>query len=150
MIAAAAVIMTASVTARDDRAEVAEDGGAVMPFDLELTTHRFQKTMFGGVQTVVADNAADSRQVMLIREHLMKEVDAFRQGDFRDPKTIHGADMPDVATLESRSELLRVDLLETPRGASMVFRTPDRGVRQALHAWFDVQVQDHGAHVAHP
>jgi hypothetical protein len=98
------------------------------------------------VQTLVADNADHSRQIMLIREHLAEEVDAFRRGAFRDPETIHGADMPGVATLE-RSGLFRVDLLELPNGASIVFRTRDQAVRQALHAWFDAQVHDHGAPV---
>lgn len=149
-IAAAAVITTASVAARSDRVEVEKVGGAAMPSDLELTTHRFQKTLFGGVQTVVADNADYSRQIMLIREHLADEVDAFRRGDFRDPETFHGADMPGVATLESRSDLLRVDLLDRPDGASIVFRTRDQAVRQALHTWFDAQVHDHGAHAEHP
>lgn len=148
MIAAAAVITTASVAARSDRVEVEKVGGAAMPSDLELTTHRFQKTF--SVQTVVADNADYSRQIMRIREHLADEVDAFRRGDFRDPETIHGADMPAVATLESRSDLLRVDLLDRPDGVSIVFRTRDQAVRQALHTWFDTQVHDRGAHAEHP
>ena len=62
------------------QALVAERGRGVMPFDLERTTHRFEKRASGGVQTVVADDPADREQVGLIRTHLAKEARLFRQG----------------------------------------------------------------------
>lgn len=37
------------------RAELAERGAGVMPFDPEATTHRFELTDTGLVQTVIAD-----------------------------------------------------------------------------------------------
>ena len=65
-LAAAAAIVAAGLVAagylwasggeEDRQAEVAERGAAVMPFDLERTTHVFKALPDGGVQTVVADS----------------------------------------------------------------------------------------------
>lgn len=68
--------------------EVAQRGAAVMPFDLEETTHVFEKTQTGGVQEVVADDPNDTEQVALVRGHLEEEAAAFRRGDLSDPALV--------------------------------------------------------------
>jgi len=80
------------------QAEVAEAGSAVMPFDLDASTHVFEKLENGGLQTVVADTE-DPEQVALIRAHLADEAERFARGDFHDPAMIHGADMPGLHAL---------------------------------------------------
>ena len=85
--------------ATEHRDQVAERGRDVMPFDLERTTHRFQRLPDGGKQSVVADDARDRRQVALIRAHLREEAARFRRGDFADPSRIHGEKMPGLAAL---------------------------------------------------
>jgi hypothetical protein len=55
------------------RAEVAERGAQVMPFDLDATTHTFTDTDDGGIQTVTADDPGDGDQIELIRAHLRDE-----------------------------------------------------------------------------
>ena len=94
---------------------VAERGAAVMPFDLDATTHSFDVTDLGGVQTVVADDPGARAQVDLIRQHLRGEVARFRAGDFGDPAEIHGHDMPGLAVLEANAAactLLQLDRRE--------------------------------------
>ena len=66
-------------------AEVAAMGAQVMPFDLERTTHIFEKRDNGGLQQVVSDDG-DTLQVELIRAHLAEEVERFGKGDFQTPK----------------------------------------------------------------
>ena len=125
---------------------VAERGADVMPFDLDATTHRFEPTATGGVQTVVADDPTDADQVDLVRQHLRAEQARFNRGDFGDPITIHGEDMPGVATLEARFELLQTDYGDAPAGGTISFRSTDPAVVAALHDWFDAQISDHGRH----
>src|SRR4028119_144000 len=67
------------------QAEIAVRGAQVMPFDLDKTTHTFEQSADGGVQTVTATRADDQEQILLIREHLQKEATAFSRGDFSDP-----------------------------------------------------------------
>ena len=127
--------------------EVAERGRSVMPFDLDRTTHRFAKTDSGGVQTVVADDPADTTQVELVREHLRREAERFRGGDFTDPARIHGDDMPGLAALRDSAGRIRVDYADTADGARITYTSGEPTLVTALHAWFDAQVGDHGAHV---
>ena len=129
--------------------EVAEAGAAVMPFDLDATTHIFTETDSGGIQEVVADDASDTENIALIELHLADEAAKFQAGDFSDPEAIHGASMPGLAVLQERFDEVDVALLPHPAGATLTYTTADPEVIDAIHAWFDAQVSDHGAHAQH-
>ena len=130
------------LTARQQ--EVSERGAAVMPFDLEATTHIFAPTDDGGVQTVVADDPSDQEQIALVRSHLREEVAAFSSGDFGDPAAIHGHEMPGLSVLEARSDRLTITYEDKPDGGEVTYRSSDPVVVQALHDWFAAQLMDHG------
>lgn len=125
---------------------VAERGSVVMPFDLEATTHVFEPTESGGIQTVVADDPNDAEQIALVRGHLLDEAERFRRGDFDDPAMIHGSEMPGLAVLESSVGSLTVTYREVPAGGEITYRSAEPGVVQALHDWFAAQLADHGDH----
>jgi hypothetical protein len=129
----------------DRRDEVASAGAMVMPFDLERTTHVFETTDTGGVQRIVSDDR-DEDQIELIREHLGMEAERFRAGDFSDPAVIHGDDMPGLAVLRSAGSALQVQYRVLPDGAQVTYTGADGEVVAAIHAWFDAQLRDHGAH----
>ncbi|MEU4769463.1 hypothetical protein AB0H12_40145 [Actinosynnema sp. NPDC023794] len=137
---------TSTPTTSGRQAGVAERGASVMPFDLERTTHRFTKTDTGGVQTVIADDPGDAAQITLIREHLTAEVDRFRRGDFTDPARIHGNEMPGLEALRAHDGRITIDYETTPDGGRVTYNTSRAELRNALHAWFDAQVSDHGPH----
>jgi len=124
--------------------QVAEKGSEVMPFDLEATTHVYEKTANGGVQKVVADDPDDAENVAAIREHLREEADAFGRGEFSDPASIHGEDMPGLAELETGAERVEVRYEELPDGAQIALESEDPELVAAVHDWFDAQLSDHG------
>ncbi len=126
--------------------EVAERGAEVMPFDLEATTHVYEKTERGGVQKVVADDPDDAGNVATIRGHLQEEADAFSRGEFSDPASIHGEDMPGLAELEAGADRIEVSYEELPDGARIVLESDDPEMVGAVHEWFDAQLSDHGDH----
>jgi hypothetical protein len=121
-----------------------------MPFDLEATTHRFEPTSGGLVQTVVADDPDDAEQVDLVREHLAAEAERFRRGDYGDPARIHGDDMPGLADLEAGADAITITLAEVDAGARLTFATDDLDLLDALHRWAAAQTTDHGAHAEQP
>lgn len=127
-------------------AEVAAKGVQVMPFDLERTTHRFEPRNDGGVQTVVADDPGDSEQIELIRRHLSNEAARFRVGDFGDPVSIHGEDMPGLAELRESVDRIEVRYEQVRAGARIWYSTDDPVLADAIAAWFDAQLTDHGPH----
>lgn len=131
------------------QADIAAKGRQVMPFDLERTTHRFTKSATGGLQAVTADDPADARQIALIREHLTQEAAGFSRGDYGDPASIHGTDMPGLRELEQGHSRIDIRFAHTPAGAQITYTTSDQPLVKAMHAWFDAQVSDHGQHAEH-
>lgn len=127
------------------QAEVAETGATVMPFDLDRTTHVFEKTDFGGVQSVVSDDD-DAEQVSLVREHLSTEAARFAEGDFHDPAMIHGDDMAGLHALVTGADRLRIEYSDIEAGGRIRYGSEDPALVRAIHLWFDAQLSDHGAH----
>lgn len=117
--------------------------GQVMPFDLRATTHTFTKTAAGGVEKVVVNNSADTRDRALIRSHLGKEAELFRAGNFSDPAKIHGMNMPGLKALEAGASRVRVTYADVPGGAQITYSAAEPALVSALHSWFDRQVADH-------
>jgi hypothetical protein len=133
--------------------EVAERGKHVMPFDLEKTTHVFSKTANGGIQQVIANDKSDSEQIQLIRDHLSKISEEFRQGDFSGPSHIHGEDMPGLAELMTADpDQIKIEYMTLPDGAQINYTTQSPQLISAIHQWFDAQLSDHARHAVpgHP
>jgi len=129
---------------RSREAAIAERGAKVMPFSLDATTHVFDATATGGTQRVVADDPRDRGEIRLIREHLRDEATAFQRGDFADPASIHGEDMPGLEALQAGFERIEVSYRDLPDGAEIAYRTDDRALAGALADWFEAQLRDHG------
>jgi hypothetical protein len=133
--------------ARRTRQAVVESRGAdVMPFDQSKTTHTFDTTSEGGVETVTANDPGDETQIALIRMHLAHESQLFAAGDFTDPATIHGENMPGLAELQRSANEIEFAYVDVPRGAAITYRTTNPALVTALHTWFDAQLNDHGRH----
>lgn len=130
---------------QERQAEVAETGREVMPFDLEATTHVFEKLETGGIQTVLADRD-DPVQIALVRRHLAEEAERFAQGDFHDPAAIHGDEMPGLHGLMMGHDSLSITFTEVERGAQIRYESRRSALVGAIHQWFDAQLSDHGNH----
>jgi hypothetical protein len=128
------------------QAEVAQRGAEVMPFDLKATTHFFSKTANGGIQRVVAKDPSDTAQIGMVRAHLHDIHSRFLHGDFSGPSQIHGDDMPGLAQLKSaKPGEISIAYADVKEGAELTFRTANPKLVEALHAWIDAQLSDHGA-----
>jgi uncharacterized protein (DUF305 family) len=121
-----------------------EHGSSVMPFDLSLTTHHFQVMSDGGMQTVTANDPTDEAQIALIQQHLSELAARFQEGDFSDPATLHGADMPGLVALSTAGSRLQVVYSPVGDGGQIRYTTQDPEVLTALEHWFAAQLADHG------
>jgi len=117
----------------------------VMPFDLGQTTHIFEMTESGGIQQVIADDPSDSAQIALIQQHIQHETMLFSAGDFSDPTSLHGADMPGVKELAAGVAQIKIEYAPLPNGAQIAFTTQDLHLITAIHRWFGAQLSDHGS-----
>jgi hypothetical protein len=120
-------------------------GDEVMPFDLGQTTHIFEMTESGGIQQVIADDPSDSEQVALIQQHIQHEVILFSAGDFSDPSSLHGDEMPGVKELSADAAKVNIEFTALSKGAQITFTTQEPHLITAIHRWFGAQLSDHGA-----
>ena len=125
---------------------IAEKGGIVMPFNLDETTHLFQKTGNGGLQRVTAGNSSDTAQINLIRAHLRDESQNFRRGDFSSPAQIHGHAMPGLSELIEKHNQIDIRYTALSDGGQILYTTGNPALIDAIHRWFDAQLSDHGEH----
>jgi hypothetical protein len=116
----------------------------VMPFNMNKVTHFFIKTKNGGILMIKSKNAQDTLQIGLIRDHLKKEHKLFSNADFKDPKTLHGANMPGLKVLTNSKNKFKVNYKKLSDGAELTFTSTYPAVIKALHIWFDAQLKDHG------
>jgi hypothetical protein len=137
------------LSAQTRQEEVAARGAKVMPFDLEQTTHVFQKLDDGGLQKVVVKDPSNKKQIALIQAHLKEEAEKFRKGDFSDPAKIHGEDMPGLAQLKAGAAKVDIRYTGLPDGAQIRYTAKDPKLVAALHQWFAAQLSDHGHHATH-
>jgi hypothetical protein len=148
MSLAALLIATASIaTAADEQrqTQVEHKSETVMPFSMQTSKHVFVPTPSGGVQTVLVHDG-NAKQIALVRSHLRKEAAAFARGDFADPASIHGGDMPGLKAMHAGSARISVRYADVPNGATITYATADPALVSAIHAWFKAQVSDHGSH----
>ena len=115
-----------------------------MPFDLNLTTHIFKKTTDGGIEQVVAKNEDGLSQVPVIKMHLSMEKDMFSDGNFSDPQSLHGNDMPGLKEISVGSDKIKFTYSDLPNGAQIQYSTSESNLIKAIHTWFDAQLKDHG------
>jgi hypothetical protein len=134
-----------SAFAQTKQEHVHHSGQSVMPFDLSKTTHIFRMTDDGGVERVVVKDATAQDQVALIQRHLQHEAVAFQRGDYSDPASLHGADMPGLKDLQAGAAQIKVSYSALPAGAEITFETTDLHLLTAIHRWFGAQLSEHGA-----
>jgi hypothetical protein len=142
----AIVLVSAPLWAQSTQQEhIHEMSQGVMPFDMSKTMHIFKMTEFGGVQRVVAKDANARDQIMLIQQHLQHETQRFQEGNFSDPATLHGMDMPGLKELQAGASRIKISYAALPNGAEIRFETSDLHLLTAVHRWFGAQLSEHGA-----
>ena len=134
--------LSAQTTRQEDIHQHAHD---VMPFDLSKTVHIFKMTEHGGVQRVVTREAGTNDEVALIQQHLMHEAARFQKGNYSDPETLHGTDMPGIKELQEGASRITISYTALPDGAEIAFETTDLHLVTAVHRWFGAQLSEHGA-----
>jgi len=127
------------------QATVHDMGSQVMPFDLGETTHIFEMTESGGIQQVIANDPSDSAQIALIQQHIQHEAMLFSSGDFSDPSSLHGGEMPGVKELAAGTTQIKIEYAALSNGAQITFTTQDLNLITAIHRWFGAQLSDHGS-----
>jgi len=101
-------------------------------------------TESGGIQKIIVKDSGDKDQIALIQHHLHMESEQFQHGDYSDPATLHGADMPGLKELKAGAAHIKISYTPLQNGAEINFETTDLHLLTALHRWFGAQLSEHG------
>lgn len=145
LMSVTSIFNAVSVYAQTQQEHVHNMSHGVMPFDMAKTVHIFRMTESGGIQRVVVKDAGDTNQIALIQHHLHMESELFQHGDYSDPVSLHGAEMPGLKELQIGASGVKVSYTVLPNGAEITFETTDLHLLTALHRWFGAQLSEHGA-----
>ena len=120
-----------------NRQDMVHDMGSnVMPFDLSQTAHIFEMTESGGIQQVIAKDPNNSTQIALIQQHIQHEITMFAAGNFSDPMSLHGSEMPGVQELSAGAAQIKFEYTALPNGAQITFTTQALPLITEIHRWF--------------
>jgi hypothetical protein len=145
LLSCVSLLSIVSVSAETRQEHVHNMSHSVMPFDLAKTVHVFKMTESGGIEKVIAKDSGDTDQIVLIRRHLHMESERFQRGDYSDPASLHGTDMPGLKELQTGANRVKVLYAPLSDGAEITFQTSDLHMLTALHRWFGAQLSEHGA-----
>jgi len=146
LFSTAALALEKSGTERVD--EVLLRSQSALPFSTDQTLQTFSKTVHGGIQHIVVKSADNTRQIKLIQAYLLKMANEFRKGDFSGTERIHGAGMPGLVQLKTaKTDDIKFEYEALDNGAQIHYSTEYPQFVQALHEWFDAQMNDHGSKV---
>ncbi|HYA20808.1 MAG TPA: aspartate carbamoyltransferase, partial [Burkholderiales bacterium] len=90
-------------------------------------------TESGGVERVIIKDATAQDQVALIQRHLRHEAEAFQRGDYSDPASLHGPNMPGLNDLQAGAARIKVRYSALANGAEISFETTDIHLLTAIH-----------------
>jgi len=141
----AGAVLTARIGKIARHTVIHQRGAQVMPFSLDSTTHIFQMTDNGGIQQVIVKRTDDKSQINMIREHLQAEAQKFSKGDFSDPASLHGKNMPGLAEMEKGAANINISYSDLTNGGQIVYSSMDAKLVEAVHRWFQAQLSDHGS-----
>jgi hypothetical protein len=145
VVAILLLLSSSSLFAQTKQEHVHQMAHSVMPFDMSKTLHIFKMTESGGVQRVLARDPGDTDQIVLIQQHLMLEAERFQQGDYSDPASLHGVEMPGLKALRAGASAINISYAALPEGAEITFETKDLHLLTAVHRWFGAQLSEHGS-----
>ncbi|MDR9439776.1 MAG: hypothetical protein RI841_09810 [Halomonas sp.] len=145
VVAVLMLLSSFTVFAQTPQERVHQMSHNIMPFEMAKTVHIFKMTESGGVQRVIARDPSESDQIALIQQHLKHEAERFQRGEYSDPATLHGTDMPGLKELRAGASGIKLSYAELSAGAEITFETTDLHLLTAIHRWFGAQLSEHGA-----
>jgi len=117
----------------------------LLPYSVDQALEGFAKTANGGIMQIVAKPDSESKQIKLMQQYLRQTAMEYGKGDFSSTERFHGVDMPGLAQMKAaKANEIRYEYKALQNGGQIVFSTEDPQLLNALHAWIEAQIKEHG------
>jgi len=120
----------------------------IKPFDARKTKQIFQLLLNGGLQTVVAVNAADQEQIGLIQARLKEQAEKFQNGDFSDSAMIHGGETPELAEMRLGVKQITIRYDPMSDGGQISYSSANPELVKSIHRWLMAQLSEQSKNAA--
>jgi len=116
-----------------------------LPYAVDQSVESFSQTVHGGIMHITAKSAGDTQQIKRIQQYLRKTAEEFNKGDFSSTERFHGPDMPGLAQMKAaKPDDIRYEYKALSNGGQIHFSTEYPQLLNAIHAWIDAQIAEHG------
>lgn len=117
-----------------------------LPYAIDRALEGFAKTANGGIMQIVAKSANDTQQIKPMQQYLRQTAEEYQKGDFSSTERFHGTDMPGLAQMKAaKTGEIKYQYKALDNGGQIVFSSEDPQLLNALHAWIDAQIKEHGS-----
>ncbi|MGZ5029254.1 MAG: aspartate carbamoyltransferase [Methylobacter sp.] len=122
------------------------DAHQTLPYAVDQALEGFAKMANGGIMQIVVKSTNDSQQIKLMQQYLRQTAEEYGKGDFSSTERFHGTDMPGLAQMKAaKAGEIKYQYKALNNGGQIVFSTEDAQLLNALHAWIDAQIKEHGS-----
>ncbi len=121
------------------------DAHQLLPYAVDQALEGFAKTPDGGVMQIVVKPSGDETQIKPMQQYLRQTAKEYGKGDFSSTERFHGTDMPGLAQMKSaKTGEIRYQYKALRNGGQIRFSTEYPQLLEALHAWIEAQIKEHG------
>lgn len=130
---------------REQHAAQNTNAHQALPYAVDQALEGFASTPTGGIMQITAKSAKDSQQIKRMQQYLRQTAQEYRKGDFSSTERFHGTHMPGLAQMKAaKTDQIQYQFKALPNGGQILFSTEDPQLLDALHAWIDAQIKEHG------
>ncbi len=129
-----------------NQAEMLKRGDIAMEFNQSKISHQFIVTRDGGQIKISALDSNDNQTVFQIKEHVKNIQKEFSEGNFNRSSFIHSTAVPGTDVMTDKKELIDYGIVEMNNGSSLILKTNNTEVIDAISKFMEFQAVEHKGH----
>jgi hypothetical protein len=126
--------------------EMLKRGDIAMEFNQSKISHQFRVTRDGGQIKISALDSNDNQTISQIKEHVKNIQKEFSEGNFNRSSFIHATAVPGTDVMTDKKDLIDYGIVEMNNGSSLILKTNDTEVIDAISKFMEFQALEHKGH----
>jgi hypothetical protein len=140
------MIMNMNMNMNMNQSEMLKRGDIAMEFNQSKISHQFVITPSGGEIKISALDSNDNQTISQIKDHVENIHIEFSAGDFNRSSFIHDTIVPGTDVMTDKKDLIDYSIVEMNNGSSLILKTNDTEVIDAVSKFMEFQAIEHRGH----
>jgi hypothetical protein len=129
-----------------NQTEMLKRGDIAMEFNQSKISHQFVVAHDGGQIKISALDSNDNQTISQIKDHVENIQEEFSAGDFNRSSFIHATNVPGADVMTDKKDLIDYGIVEMNNGSSLILKTNDTEVVDAIGKFMEFQSIEHRGH----